>query len=191
MDERISRSLDHIEEHLHESLKLEDLARVACLSPSQFHRLFKLETGSTPFKFIEALKLKKAYHILLEGNATVQQLAVDLGYNDYETFSRAFKRTYNFSPDDFQSIFAKLDETYQVRKMDGIVLATVETDNEDELLAKLQEIVVQYGIDKDDLRASKIFQILKKSDNSNENHLFVKNKYEIKEGEKIWKSLIR
>ena len=96
MDKRIKTVLDYIEDHLDRDLPLSKLSKIACLSPSQFHRIFKKATGSTPFQFIEKIKMDKAYRLITCGQATVYELTEQLNYNDYETFSRAFQKTLQF-----------------------------------------------------------------------------------------------
>ena len=92
MEDRIKKVLDYIEENLGHSLELKDLAAVACLSPSQFHRQFKRQTGRTPFKFVEEMRMNKAYQLILEEGWMIHELSDQFGYKDYETFSRAFKK---------------------------------------------------------------------------------------------------
>ena len=104
MEDRIKDVLNYIEENLGTSLKLNDLAAIACLSPSQFHRQFKRQTGRTPFKFVEELKMNKAYQMIIQGQWMVHELSDEFGYRDYETFSRAFKKYFHFSPDDLKAI---------------------------------------------------------------------------------------
>ena len=55
MDNRIKKVLNYIEDNLSLSADLSELAAIACLSPSQFHRVFKKETNYTPFQFIEKI----------------------------------------------------------------------------------------------------------------------------------------
>lgn len=57
---RINRVVDHLERHLDQPLKLEELARIACFSPFHFHRLFRALTGESLYQFILRLRLEKA-----------------------------------------------------------------------------------------------------------------------------------
>ena len=104
MDHRIAKVLDFLEDHLSAKIRIDELADIACMSVSQFHRKFKDETGRTPFKFCEEHKISKAYQLILAENSTAHDLAFKLGYSDYETFSRAFKKYYFLAPDDLKSI---------------------------------------------------------------------------------------
>lgn len=191
MGERIKKTLNYIEENLDLSFDLVSLARIACLSPSQFHRVFKKETMRTPFQFIEELKMKKAFYLLNNDDTSIQKITSNLGYNDYETFSRAFKRIYKFSPDDLKSILGKLEDTFEGIQKDRIIIASMEVEDEHTLVEKAEELMIQMDISQEDLKDSKMFKILKKTNKSAGKHLLVKNKYEVTDEDKIWKSLLK
>jgi AraC family transcriptional regulator len=58
--ERILRVLTQIQAHLEETLDLEDLARVACISNFHFHRIFAAMTGKTVADHVRRLRLERA-----------------------------------------------------------------------------------------------------------------------------------
>ncbi len=189
MDVRISKTLDFIEKNIGQSLSLRKLAQTACLSQSQFHRVFKKETQRTPNQFIEELKVNKAYRLLLESDISVNQLSLELGYNDYETFSRAFKRHFKLSPHDFQSVIDKLKEDICDQE-DQIIFAPIDVDNEVDLEAKVKQIAKKLNIPKELLLFSKTYIIEKKSTTPDKKTVLVKNKFALSENKKIWESLI-
>lgn len=95
---RIHRVQDHIEQNLATKLELEELARVAHFSPFHFHRLFHAVVGETLYQFIQRLRLERAAHALLyQPDASVTEVAIDVGFSSPSTFARAFKRTYGVS----------------------------------------------------------------------------------------------
>ncbi len=53
----IQRTLDYIEENLHEQITLEKLADLACFSPFHYHRVFQAMVGETVIDYVR----KKAY----------------------------------------------------------------------------------------------------------------------------------
>jgi len=75
-------------------LSVEQLAQVANLSPRQFSRAFRAETGQSPAKAIENLRLEAARQMLERGRLTLDQIALETGFTDRrrmrETFLRAF-----------------------------------------------------------------------------------------------------
>ncbi|MEX5669408.1 helix-turn-helix domain-containing protein, partial [Pseudomonas neuropathica] len=65
--DRIQTVLGYAREHLAEALSVEHLAEVARLSPRQFSRAFRAETGQSPAKAIENLRLEAARQLLERG----------------------------------------------------------------------------------------------------------------------------
>ena len=136
MDNRIENTLNYIEDNLSSALKLDELSKVACLSISQFNRLFKQETQQTAFKFIEEMKMAKAYELIGEGQIMIHELALHLGYKDYETLTRAFKKYYFVSPDDLKSIINTVKK--ELNQNDEFLVVTVEKDDSEAIIKKLE-----------------------------------------------------
>jgi AraC family transcriptional regulator len=96
--ERILRVLVHIQQHLDETFDLEELARLACFSPFQFHRIFRGMTGEPVHAHVRRLRLERAARQLLESNKDVLSIALDAGYESQEAFSRAFRSRFDVAP---------------------------------------------------------------------------------------------
>lgn len=95
---RIRSALSYAREHLADSLSVERLAEVACLSPRQFARAFKAETGETPAKAVERLRAEVA-RVRVENDAEpVESIATAVGFSDPERMRRAFIRLYGEPP---------------------------------------------------------------------------------------------
>jgi transcriptional regulator GlxA family with amidase domain len=90
--------LAHAKRNLHAPLKVDDLARVACLSPRQFTRVFRSETGVSPAKAIETLRLETARLMLEQGRLPVEAIASETGFGSRERMRRAFIRAYGEPP---------------------------------------------------------------------------------------------
>ncbi len=88
--------------HLDEPLPLTRLAGIAELSPYHFHRLFTRVSGETPAAFVQRLRLEKAAFRLLLHDDPIISIALDCGYNNHETLSRAFRRKFGCSPRDYR-----------------------------------------------------------------------------------------
>lgn len=84
------------------------MAQAACLSPFHFHRLFKQHTGLAPHQYVAQHQLQRAYQALLDGNQPVLELALALGYTNYETFSRAFKKRFRIAPHDLREVVRRV-----------------------------------------------------------------------------------
>ncbi|WP_207005712.1 GlxA family transcriptional regulator [Trinickia mobilis] len=96
--DRIQTVLTHARRNLAWRLSVEDLAAVAHLSPRQFSRTFQAETGMTPAKAIETLRLEGARALLEDTNHTIDAVAQQTGFGDRDRMRRAFLRAYGQPP---------------------------------------------------------------------------------------------
>jgi len=96
--DRIQSTLTHARRNLHMPLSVEDLARVACLSPRQFTRVFRSETGVSPARAIENLRLEAAKLMLEQSRLPVDVVAKETGFGAGERMRRAFVRAYGKPP---------------------------------------------------------------------------------------------
>ncbi len=96
--QRFEGLLDHIRRNLQAPLDVDTLARIACMSPRNFSRCLTAETGVTPARAVERLRVEAAAAALESGNRPVQQVARDCGFGDPERMRRAFLRTLGMPP---------------------------------------------------------------------------------------------
>ncbi len=89
-------------ERLNDKLSVEDLAAKAAMSPRNFARAFQRETGVTPAKAVERLRLDRARADLEDGALSVERIAEASGFGDPERMRRAFLRVYGRPPQDFR-----------------------------------------------------------------------------------------
>lgn len=97
-NDRMRKVLAHIREHLHTELNVDVLADVACLSPRQFLRSFKAETGETPAKAVERIRAEAARAQIENGESGIEAVARLTGFVDPERMRRAFLRVYGQPP---------------------------------------------------------------------------------------------
>lgn len=95
--------LVHIQTHLDDDLSLDTLSRRARLSPSRFHRLFKATIGETPKEYTTRLRLELGAFRLLIQEATLLDIALDCGYHNHETFTRAFCKHFGVTPQAYRT----------------------------------------------------------------------------------------
>jgi AraC family transcriptional regulator len=100
--ERLLRVLVHIQEHLDQPLALEELARLACLSPYHFHHVFTGMTGESLAGHIRRLRLERAAGRLKLDTTPVVEIAFEAGYETHESFTRAFHAAFGMSPARFR-----------------------------------------------------------------------------------------
>ena len=87
-----------ISSHLSDNLSVEALARRVCLCPRHFSRMFKRLFHASPASFVEQLRLDEAKRRLRLPRNTVEAVARDVGYQNVDSFRRAFERCHGVSP---------------------------------------------------------------------------------------------
>jgi transcriptional regulator GlxA family with amidase domain len=92
--------------HLHEDLSVETLAAKACLSSRQFSRRFKAEFATTPADFVERLRLDEARRRLSNGDNSVENVGISVGFRSASAFCRAFERRLGVNPRGYRRRFA-------------------------------------------------------------------------------------
>ena len=95
---RFDGLLEHIRSHLSERHTVEDLAARACMSARHFARAFHEETGVTPAKAVERLRVEAARSALDAGAPSVQRVAIQVGFGDAERMRRSFVRLLGVPP---------------------------------------------------------------------------------------------
>ncbi len=95
---RFADLMDWIRAHLAETLTVERLAEQAAMSPRNFARAFTAETGTTPAKAVERLRLEAARTAVETGHAPVDHIAETVGFGDPERMRRAFLRAFGLPP---------------------------------------------------------------------------------------------
>ena len=96
--DRIQGALQYAKQHLHTSLSVEQLADAANLSPRQFSRAFHAETGQSPAKAVETLRVEAARVMMEQGRHPMDVVANETGFADRERMRRAFLRAYGQPP---------------------------------------------------------------------------------------------
>jgi len=96
--DRIQKALAYARDNLRSALTVEELADIAHLSPRQFSRAFREETGQTPAKAIENLRLESARMMMTHSRHPVDVVAAETGFADPERMRRAFVRAFGQPP---------------------------------------------------------------------------------------------
>lgn len=96
--DRVQLALAYARENLRSDLSVEALADVARLSPRQFSRVFRDETGQTPAKAIESLRVEAARVMMETSRHPVEVIARETGFGDRERMRQAFLRAYGKPP---------------------------------------------------------------------------------------------
>jgi transcriptional regulator GlxA family with amidase domain len=96
--DRIQSALSYARRNLQTPLSVEQLAEAAHLSPRQFSRAFRAETGQSPAKAIENLRVEAARLLMEQGQLPIDVVARETGFADRERMRRAFLRAFGQPP---------------------------------------------------------------------------------------------
>ncbi|MEI5907476.1 AraC family transcriptional regulator [Bacillus spongiae] len=98
MLKRMNDCIQYIEEHLDQTIDLDELARLSTSSKFHFQRLFLLLTGYTLAEYIRKRRLTLAAQALMNSEVKVIDVALTYGYETPESFSKAFRKAHGVSP---------------------------------------------------------------------------------------------
>lgn len=96
--ERLERVRAHIRTNLDQSLDLDQLADIACLSRFHWHRVYRGLTGETVWQTVKRLRLHRAAGELVNGRDPVAAIAARSGYGNVRAFSKAFGDAFGLPP---------------------------------------------------------------------------------------------
>ena len=99
---RLCRARDFAGASFREQVRLDELARTACLSPFHFHRLFTNAFGETPHGFLTRLRIERAKQMLATDHLSVTDVCFEMGYNSLGTFSTKFQALVGQSPSEYR-----------------------------------------------------------------------------------------
>lgn len=94
---RLIRGREYIDSSFRNQLSIEQVAREAAMSEFHFFRLFRKVFGMSPYQYILRKRLEYARTVLLQG-CPVSQAAIECGFSDIYSFSKAFKQQFGISP---------------------------------------------------------------------------------------------
>lgn len=96
--ERVVRAVSVLHTNFADTLRVEQLAEIARMSPSSFHQHFKALTSMTPLQFQKQLRLLEARRLMVTEAANVAEAAYKVGYESASQFSREYSRTFGIAP---------------------------------------------------------------------------------------------
>jgi transcriptional regulator GlxA family with amidase domain len=103
--EALAPLLAWIGDHLAEDLSVDELARQMHMSPRTFARRFKEETGTTPYSWVLAQRVRAAEEYLEQTDHSVDWIAGEVGFGNAATLRHHFGRTRGLSPQEYRRTF--------------------------------------------------------------------------------------
>lgn len=99
--------LPFLNENINKSLSITEICDSLNIPPKKFHLIIIKATGLTPKQFITKLKIDKAYEEIILTDKELQQIASDVGIDDYNYFIKLFKSIKGHTPKYYRKSYAK------------------------------------------------------------------------------------
>jgi AraC-like DNA-binding protein len=96
--QRVISAMHALRSRFREAVRIEELAEVAGLSPSAFHRQFKTLTSLTPLQYQKQLRLLEARRLMVSGAVNAEAASFAVGYESASQFSREYARMFGAPP---------------------------------------------------------------------------------------------
>ncbi|MDD4869103.1 MAG: AraC family transcriptional regulator [Kiritimatiellae bacterium] len=101
--ERMNKVIQYINEHMDQSICLEDAARLVHLSTGAFSRFFHQHTARTFPAFVNELRIGRACRLLAESEMNITEIALTSGFTNLSNFNRQFFRLKKTTPRGFRN----------------------------------------------------------------------------------------
>lgn len=106
--DRMNGAVNHIEEHLADSIDYEEVARVACCSLFHFQRMFSFITDVPLSEYVRRRRMTLAAFELRNSNVKIIDLALKYGYDSPNSFTRAFQALHGVTPSSARDLGVRL-----------------------------------------------------------------------------------
>jgi len=112
----IDKSIKYINRNYNKKISLEEVAECSFVNTSYFCTLFKQKTGYTFTNYLSVIRINKAKELLLNTECRINEVAVIVGYDDWNYFSRVFKKIVGISPLQYKEAYPAVSETNDKRR---------------------------------------------------------------------------
>ena len=104
-EERVDKIVSYTFNHFKAKISIEDVANLSNLSVTSFCRYFKMITNKSYFDFLTEVRLNHACRLILDSKMTMENIAVDSGFDNTSNFYRHFKISKNCTPKQYKNQF--------------------------------------------------------------------------------------
>jgi AraC-like DNA-binding protein len=105
-DALMDRTIEYLQDRIHEEVNLDQLSSVVCLSKYHFLRRFKAYAGMTPHQYWLNCRINRARQALHRG-MSLSDVVYTLGFNDLSHFNRRFKPVFGMTPHQYQRLLCR------------------------------------------------------------------------------------
>lgn len=96
--DKLKAVLDYLELHYPDPISISELARLCFFSDYHFMRFFKKHMGMTCVEYLNNLRLEKSVELFEQGNSSILEVSLSVGFRNLSYFHRAFKKKYHMTP---------------------------------------------------------------------------------------------
>ena len=100
--EDIHQALLFIHNNFQNEIRAEDVAKSINWGYSRFRKVFLQQTGMTPYQYIQETRIKQSKFLIMNSTKTLKEIAYEVGFNNPDYFSTAFRRITGVSPMEFR-----------------------------------------------------------------------------------------
>lgn len=104
---RLRKTQEYIAANYKGDIRLNDLAKMAGMSPSSFSRFFKLRTGRSISDYVIGIRLDVASRELVTTSTPIAEICFNSGFNNVSNFNRIFKKNKGYTPKEFREIYKR------------------------------------------------------------------------------------
>lgn len=98
----VRRAVELMDSRYTDALTLEEIAQAAGMSEGYFCRVFKAQTGFTPFEYINRQRIARSCEMLKDSGKRIADIAIECGYNNISYFNRTFAKFLKVSPSEYR-----------------------------------------------------------------------------------------
>ncbi|MBD0337332.1 MAG: helix-turn-helix transcriptional regulator [Cyanobacteria bacterium Co-bin13] len=102
-ERQLLQILDYIHEHLHQEIKLADLAQYLGMSQVHFSHLFKQSVGTSPYQYLLQQRVERAKQLLKQTDQSIVEIALLCGFNSHSHLSRQFRQCTGMTPSAYRA----------------------------------------------------------------------------------------
>jgi AraC-like DNA-binding protein len=110
-DDKMKLIYEYVQKNFSEKISLDDVSRVASMSPVSFNRFIKKRTGKTFVNYLNDIRVGYAARWLVEKDSSISEIAFKSGFNNIANFNRIFKSLKKITPSQYR------DEFYGIKRI--------------------------------------------------------------------------
>ena len=158
-DTRISRVIDYIYSNPSADLSLDCLADVAAMSRFHWHRVFSALTGESCAQIVRRVRMHRAAFWLVQTEWPLAKIAREVGYNNTQSFTRAFREVFDAKPLEIRAAQAQHVLTLKRKEGDEDMYGVKVEDAPKRRLAAMAHVGAYNGVSKSYEKVAAVFTI--------------------------------